>query len=67
MQQTIRPLDGSILQRVVNYRSRAADLRTIAEDLIVPAEKETLRQIAAQYDDMAKALFRVREPRDLLP
>jgi len=67
MERTIKPLGGSILQRVVNYRNRAAELRIIADDLTRPSEKETLRQIATQYEDMAKALFRVRDPRDLLP
>ena len=67
MERTIKPLGGSILQRVVNYRNRAAELRIIADDLTLPSEKETLRQIATQYEDMAKALFRVRDPRDLLP
>lgn len=56
MEQKIRPLEGTDGWCVVQYRNRAEELRVIAEDMLVPSEKEALCRIARTYDDMASML-----------
>ena len=67
MELTIRPIDDYAAQRMVNYRNHAEELRTIADEMLMPSEKETLRRIADTYDDMANTLSRMRKFNARLP
>jgi len=42
----------SLLQRMLDYRNRAEQLRILARDMI-PATKNTLHAVAATYDQLA--------------
>ncbi|MBV8800697.1 MAG: hypothetical protein JO208_12920 [Alphaproteobacteria bacterium] len=57
----IKPLSGSVMERVANYRNKAEELRVILEDLLVHDLRQTLRRIATEYDTMARTLARMHD------
>ena len=67
MADMIKPAVGGIMQRLIDYRNKAEELRTISEDMIVPDLKQTLRRIALEYDTMARTLAQMHDVREPLP
>lgn len=57
----VKPLNGSNISRIVAYRNRAEELRTIAVDLIHESERLTLERIAETYDMLANGVAAITE------
>ena len=48
--------DENVEARIENYKKRAEELRAISATLKTPGARETVLQIALEYDHMADAL-----------
>ena len=53
-----------MIARAKIYRDRAEELRHRAADMITPGFRDELLEIAAQYDELAQELERVKKLED---
>lgn len=59
----MKPQEGAYAERAIRYRSRAEELRIIAEDWTSRQARGTLLRLAATYDDAACQVEKMAELR----